>query len=66
MWSLDELDARHVDLDAMTEILPRAEAARDVLIPLMARVRTAADGLELLIDDVDWPLPKYNELLWPQ
>ncbi|MDR2725989.1 MAG: glutamine synthetase III [Candidatus Adiutrix sp.] len=65
MRSLDELDARHVELDAMTDILPRAEAARDVLIPLLARVRAAADGLELLIDDTDWPLPKYNELLWP-
>jgi glutamine synthetase len=64
MRSLDELDARHMELDAMTEIMARAEAARDVLIPLLARVRSAADGLELLIDDADWPLPKYNELLW--
>ncbi|MDR3038257.1 MAG: glutamine synthetase III [Candidatus Adiutrix sp.] len=66
MRALDELDARHVELDAMTELLPRAESARDILLPLMARVRAAADGLELLIDDADWPLPKYNELLWPQ
>ena len=66
MRSLDELDARHMELDAMTEVLPRAESARDILIPLMTRVRAAVDGLELLIDDNDWPLPKYNELLWPQ
>ena len=32
--------------------------------PLMGEVRTAADALELLVDDELWPLPKYREMLF--
>ncbi|MDR2893135.1 MAG: glutamine synthetase III [Deltaproteobacteria bacterium] len=62
--ALDRLDSRHEDLDRMSGTLVRAEAARDVLIPLMNACRAHADALELLVDDALWPLPKYNELLW--
>ena len=31
----------------------------------MARVRAAADALELMVDDECWPLPKYREMLFP-
>jgi glutamine synthetase len=31
----------------------------------MARVRSAADALELVVDDECWPLPKYREMLFP-
>ena len=44
----------------------RAEAARDKLLPLMAACRAHADALEGMVDDVMWPLPKYNEMLWQQ
>jgi glutamine synthetase len=36
----------------------------DTLLPLMAEVRTAVDGLEPLIDDSSWPLPTYQEMLF--
>ena len=62
--SLDALDARHRELDAMTGTHERAAAARDCLVPLMAECRIHADALEIITDDADWPLPKYNELLW--
>ncbi len=64
MAALDELDARHEELDAMEGTLLRAEAARDELLPLMAACREHADKLETMVDDDRWPLPKYNELLW--
>ena len=64
MRGLDALDARHRELDAMTDTHERAAAARDCLLPLMAECRTHADILEMITDDADWPLPKYNELLW--
>jgi len=32
--------------------------------PLMAELREAADGLEGLVDDDLWPLPKYREMLF--
>ena len=64
MTALDELDAKHEELDAMEGTLLRAEAARDELLPLMAACREHADKLETMVDDDRWPLPKYNELLW--
>ncbi len=64
MDALNRLDARHTELDAMTGVLARAEASRDVLLPLMAECRAHADALEVMVDDGLWQLPKYNELLW--
>ncbi len=61
---LAELDSRHAELDAMEGTLKRAEASRDVLLPLMAVCRTHADALEEIMDDSIWPLPRYGELLW--
>ena len=34
------------------------------LLPMMLRIREAVDGLELLVDDADWPLPSYQEMLF--
>ena len=64
MAALDALDECHEQLDAMTGTFERAVAARDKLLPLMAECRAHADVLEGVIDDAEWPLPKYNELLW--
>lgn len=38
--------------------------ARDVLLPAMAAVRTAADALECVVADDLWPLPTYQEMLY--
>ncbi|MDL2279439.1 glutamine synthetase III [Desulfovibrio sp. OttesenSCG-928-G11] len=62
--ALDALDACHEKLDAMSGTKERAVAARDCLLPLMRECRAHADALEGITDDADWPLPKYNELLW--
>ena len=45
------------------ESLEHAAYARDALIPPMAKVRAAADGLEALVADDLWPLPTYQEML---
>jgi glutamine synthetase len=36
----------------------------DTLVPLMASLREAVDGLEALVDDNLWPLPSYQEMLF--
>jgi glutamine synthetase len=36
----------------------------DTLVPLMAQLREAVDGLECLVDDTIWPLPSYQEMLF--
>ena len=52
-------EARRAD-DDMTA----ARRARDMVIPAMQACRVEADALERLVDDVEWSLPKYQELLW--
>ena len=64
MDALDQLDFQHTRADALDGSLAKAEAARDILLPIMAECRVHADALELLADDSLWPLPKYNEMLW--
>ena len=59
-----ELDAALEAVSAKDEALARARAARETLLPLMADVRLHADAMERLVDDRDWTLPKYSELLW--
>jgi glutamine synthetase len=41
-----------------------AEYMRDAVIPAMDGVRDVADGLEKLVADDLWPLPKYSEMLF--
>ncbi len=37
---------------------------RERVIPAMDEVRTAADQLEMLVEDSLWPLPKFREMLY--
>ncbi|MFM7547614.1 MAG: glutamine synthetase III [Cyanobacteriota bacterium] len=36
----------------------------DTLLPLMGAIRSAVDGLEVIVDDSLWPLPTYQEMLF--
>jgi glutamine synthetase len=36
----------------------------NTLVPLMAQLREAVDGLEAFVDDNLWPLPSYQEMLF--
>ena len=44
--------------------LEHAEYMRDTVVPAMNDVRAIADGLERLVADDLWPLPKYEEMLF--
>jgi glutamine synthetase type III len=35
-------------------------------VPAMVKLREIADGLETMVDDAEWPLPKYREILFLQ
>ena len=37
-----------------------ARTYRDKVVPAMAKLREVADGLETMVDDAEWPLPKYR------
>ncbi len=49
--------------DAGDSVSAEAEYARDALLPAIAAVRAAADGLEGVVADDLWPLPTYQEML---
>jgi glutamine synthetase len=57
------------ELQAAVEHPPHGTEAHmrhcsDTLVPLMAKLREAVDGLESLVDDNFWPLPSYQEMLF--
>ncbi len=63
------------ELNLLAEVSRAAEAhhackvgharyMREKVVPAMERVRELADALEGLVDDVLWPLPTYQELLF--
>jgi glutamine synthetase len=43
-----------------------AKTYRDKVVPAMGKLREIADGLETMVDDAEWPLPKYREILFLQ
>jgi len=46
------------------DITQKARLYYDNVLPMMTKIRTVVDKLEMLIDDELWPLPKYRELLF--
>jgi glutamine synthetase len=61
--ALSALDAA-LATDPGHTALDEATHAGTVLLPAMAAVRTAADGLEAVVADDLWPLPTYQEMLY--
>ncbi|MGQ0648228.1 MAG: glutamine synthetase III family protein [Gemmatimonadaceae bacterium] len=62
--------------DALAKVIDKAEHLHEKLeecarlvtsvgADAMAEVRAASDGLEVLVADDAWPLPKYREMLFP-
>ncbi len=46
------------------DVLEHAKYMRDMVIPAMEATRASADGLEKIVADDLWPLPKYSEILF--
>lgn len=42
----------------------RANAFHDTVLPVMARLRAAADDAETLCEAKYWPLPSYSKMLY--
>ena len=55
--------AQHAAHD-MGSVEAEARAFRDRVIPAQEALREVADGLESVVADDLWPLPKYRELLF--
>ena len=51
-------------VNAMTDVCAMARAFHDEIVPVMARLRSAVDELELIVDKDIWPVPTYGDLMF--
>lgn len=65
---LIELNKEMFDLrvkaNDIENVLKQASLYSDKVKPVMEAIRKIADGLEIIVDDELWPLPKYREMLF--
>jgi glutamine synthetase len=62
---IEALDAAVLAVHDHKNDLPgEAVYFRDFISPAMKELRAVADELELLVDEIDWPLPTYSQLLF--
>ena len=60
----EEMEAYVDDIAAIEEERAKAIAFQDRIVPYLDMVREHVDALEMIVDDLMWPLPKYRELLF--
>jgi len=60
----NELENKLLEAKSYTDLQAQANYFRDVIIPVMQKVRTVADELEVLTASEYWPFPTYGELLF--
>ncbi|MDQ6914797.1 MAG: glutamine synthetase III [Actinomycetota bacterium] len=58
------LEAANATHEGEEGSLDHAAYMRDTVLPAMERVRDVADGLEKVVADDLWPLPRYEEMLF--
>ena len=65
--AIDDLGAHFEQAEGHTgSPKEHAQVYRDKVVPAMARIRETVDGLESMVADDLWPLPKYREMLFVQ
>lgn len=61
---LEILKQREADAAAETDVVARAEAYRDFVIPAMDALREHVDAMETMTASKYWPIPTYGDLLF--
>ena len=59
-----ELENKLKELESIKDISKKVEFTRSNILPLMGKLRTPADELELSVEHKLWPFPTYEELLF--
>ena len=62
--STDELERVSAEIRSIADVTEHSYAIRDKLLPVMARLREAADEAEVLTAEDFWPFPTYEKLLF--
>lgn len=61
---VDDMTEERKKANAIEDMHKRAIVYCDNIKPYFEKIRYAVDKLELIVDDEEWPLPKYRELLF--
>lgn len=64
MSDVNEMTNQRRKANKISDVEKRAKAYCNSVLPLFDKIRYQTDKLELLINDEDWPLPKFRELLF--
>ena len=64
MSDVNEMTNQRRKANKILDVEKRAKAYCNRVLPLFDKIRYQTDKLELLINDEDWPLPKFRELLF--
>lgn len=59
-----EMTEARKSANAIEDSVDKAEAYDKKVFPFLAEIRYHVDKLELVVDNEEWPLPKYRELLF--
>ena len=59
-----ELTAAVAETRALNDVETMARSYREKVVPVMVRLRTAVDQLELLVNKAYWPVPTYGDLMF--
>jgi glutamine synthetase len=64
MENVKKMTIKRNDANILSTALEVAESYCQEIKPIMEELRTYVDRLEYLVDDKDWPLVKYRELMF--
>ena len=64
MSDVNEMTNQRRKANKISNVEKRAKAYCNSVLPLFDKISYQTDKLELLINDEDWPLPKFRELLF--
>ena len=62
--AVDDLEAKNAQAKGLEDPQAADNCYRDVVIPAMAALRTAVDGMEKVCGHDYWPVPSYNKMLF--
>ncbi len=60
----DELEEKNVAARSAEDVQKQDDAYRDDVVPAMAKLRAAVDGMEKICAKDYWPVPSYNDMLF--
>ncbi|MGN0076844.1 MAG: glutamine synthetase III, partial [Parafannyhessea sp.] len=60
----DELEAANVRARDLDDVAEEDNAYRDIVLPLMDKLRAAVDKMEIVTSKEYWPVPSYNDMLF--